>query len=96
MVRKPLEAKVRKKVNTLIILDVHARDLVERFVQNAVFSTSSFEWESQLRFYWDVSIDNIEIRQCSGKFRYVNEFKVRAIEPRATWETIESSASVVP
>ena len=72
VVRKPLEYRARKKVNTLIILDVHARDLVEKFVQNAVFSANSFEWESQLRFYWDISIDDIEIRKCTGKFRLAN------------------------
>ncbi|CDJ60958.1 hypothetical protein EMWEY_00008520 [Eimeria maxima] len=75
VVRKPLEYRARKKVNTLIILDVHARDLVERFVQNAVFSANSFEWESQLRFYWDKSIDDIEIRQCTGQFRYGYEYQ---------------------
>ncbi|CDI85908.1 hypothetical protein EPH_0064790 [Eimeria praecox] len=75
VVRKPLEYRARKKVNTLIILDVHARDLVERFVQNAVFSANSFEWESQLRFYWDISIDDIEIRQCTGQFRYGYEYQ---------------------
>ncbi|CDJ47273.1 Axonemal 1-beta dynein heavy chain dynein heavy chain, related [Eimeria brunetti] len=75
VVRKPLEYRARKKVNTLIILDVHARDLVERFVQNAVFSANSFEWESQLRFYWDIQIDDIEIRQCTGQFRYGYEYQ---------------------
>ncbi|CDJ36836.1 Dynein heavy chain 2, axonemal, related [Eimeria mitis] len=75
VVRKPLEYRARKKVNTLIILDVHARDLVERFVQNAVFSANSFEWESQLRFYWDKAIDDIEIRQCTGQFRYGYEYQ---------------------
>lgn len=26
-----------------------------------------FEWESQLRFYWMKSVDNLIIQQCSGK-----------------------------
>ncbi|KAL8274185.1 hypothetical protein Esti_001870 [Eimeria stiedai] len=75
VVRKPLEPKARKKVNTLVILDVHARDLVERFVQNTVFSSSSFDWESQLRFYWDAAIGDVEVRQCNGKFRYGYEYQ---------------------
>lgn len=75
MVRRPLELRIRKKVNTLIILDVHARDLVERFVQNAVFAPTDFEWESQLRFYWDMRLNDIEIRQCAGQFRYVQNSK---------------------
>ncbi|OEH75761.1 axonemal 1-beta dynein heavy chain dynein heavy related protein [Cyclospora cayetanensis] len=75
VVRKPLEYRDRKKVNTLIILDVHARDLIEHFVEKSVFSANSFEWESQLRFYWDMEADDIEIRQCTGKFRYGYEYQ---------------------
>ncbi|KAL8426027.1 hypothetical protein Efla_001945 [Eimeria flavescens] len=75
VVRKPLEPKIRKKVNTLIILDVHARDLVDRFIQNTVFSRRSFDWESQLRFYWNPLIDDVDIRQCNGTFRYGYEYQ---------------------
>ena len=42
-----------KKINTLIIIDVHARDIVSRFVRDSILDATEFEWESQLRFYWD-------------------------------------------
>lgn len=32
LVRTDLDSKTRLKINTLIILDVHARDIVDRFV----------------------------------------------------------------
>ena len=54
------------QVNTLIITDVHARDLVERFQQDGVADARDFAWESQLRFYWDRSLDGVVIRQCNG------------------------------
>lgn len=53
-------------MNTLIITDVHARDLVERFQQDGVADARDFAWESQLRFYWDRSSDGVVIRQCNG------------------------------
>lgn len=67
MVRKDLSAEVRKKVNTLIITDVHARDIIETFVRNSIVDARDFAWESQLRFYWDRSADDVFIRQCSGE-----------------------------
>lgn len=33
-----------------------------------------FEWESQLRFYWDREPDELNIRQCTGTFGYGYEY----------------------
>jgi dynein heavy chain len=65
----------RKKFNTLIIIDVHARDIVDRFVKDSILSAREFEWESQLRFYWLNSINDIQIQQCTGKFNYGYEYQ---------------------
>ncbi|PFH33986.1 dynein heavy chain family protein [Besnoitia besnoiti] len=75
LVRKPLDQRARRKVNTLIILDVHARDMVERFVRDAVLNAREFEWESQLRFYWEKDADDIAVRQCAGEFGYSYEYQ---------------------
>nr|CEL69705.1 TPA: Dynein heavy chain 10, axonemal [Neospora caninum Liverpool] len=75
LVRQPLDPRARRKVNTLIILDVHARDLVDRFVRDAIFNTREFEWESQLRFYWEKEADDIAVRQCAGEFGYSYEYE---------------------
>ncbi len=66
MVRRQLSSEVRKKVNTLIITDVHARDIIESFVRDSVMDANEFAWESQLRFYWNADADNLLIRQCTG------------------------------
>jgi hypothetical protein len=52
-VRGELDSDARRKVNTLVITDVHARDIVDSFVRDSVMDASEFAWESQLRFYWD-------------------------------------------
>ena len=59
----------------MIILDVHARDIVERFVRDSVLSDKEFAWESQLRFYWEMDKDDIEIRQCTGRFDFCYEYQ---------------------
>lgn len=67
MVRRDLGGEARKKVNTLIITDVHARDIIETFVRDSVMDAREFAWESQLRYYWDRTADDLMIRQCTGK-----------------------------
>lgn len=75
LVRTDLDRLQMKKVNTLIILDVHARDIVDRFVRDSILDAREFEWESQLRFYWDRDVDDIVVRQCTGDFRYCYEYE---------------------
>ena len=74
MVRDKLDKITRKKVNTLLIIDVHARDIVDGFVRESVLNAKEFAWESQLRFYWDRDVDDCVIKQCTGSFRYGYEY----------------------
>lgn len=74
-VRSPINKLQRKKVNTLIILDVHARDIVDRFVRDSILNKEEFAWESQLRFYWDRKMDDVAIRQCTGQLKYCYEYQ---------------------
>ena len=62
----------RKKVNTLVITDVHGRDIIDGFVRDSVLDAREFAWESQLRFSWDRDLVGgrcwavFAFRQCSG------------------------------
>eukprot|EP00741_Cyanophora_paradoxa_P015322 tig00000194_g14791.t1 len=73
-VRTNLSGLERKVVNTLIIVEVHARDIIDRFVRDSVMDHREFAWESQLRFYWDKAKDDVVIRQCTGDFSYGYEY----------------------
>ncbi|TPX63919.1 hypothetical protein SpCBS45565_g06282 [Spizellomyces sp. 'palustris'] len=73
-VRSDLNSNDRKKLNSQIIIDVHARDIVDRFVRDSIMDESEFEWESQLRFYWDKQADELLVRQCNGVFDYGYEY----------------------
>ncbi|KAH8092928.1 dynein light chain binding protein [Aureococcus anophagefferens] len=74
MVRTSLNKINRKKVNTLLIIDVHSRDIVDSFIRESILHAKEFAWESQLRFYWDRDIDDCVIKQCTGFFRYGCEY----------------------
>ncbi|KAJ3224095.1 Dynein heavy chain 10, axonemal [Clydaea vesicula] len=73
-VRSDLNPNERKKVNTQIVIDVHARDIIDRFVRDSIMDENEFEWESQLRFYWDKSSDELLVKQCNGIFDYGYEY----------------------
>ena len=75
IIRTKLTKITRKKVNTLLIIDVHARDIVAMFVRESILNAKEFLWESQLRFYWDRDVDDCLIRQCTGSFRYGYEYQ---------------------
>ncbi|XP_078523750.1 dynein axonemal heavy chain 10 isoform X2 [Lissotriton helveticus] len=70
----PLSKNDRKKYNTVLIIDVHARDIVDIFVRDSIMDAQEFEWESQLRFYWDRDPDELNVRQCTGTFGYGYEY----------------------
>ncbi|XP_006149290.1 dynein heavy chain 10, axonemal [Tupaia chinensis] len=70
----PLSKNDRKKYNTVLIIDVHARDIVDSFIRSSILEAREFEWESQLRFYWDREPDQLSIRQCTGTFSYGYEY----------------------
>nr|CCC47395.1 putative dynein heavy chain, fragment [Trypanosoma vivax Y486] len=71
---KDIDKQYAKKVNTLIIVDVHGRDIVDPFVRDSVTDVREFDWESQLRFYWERDGDTCVIRQCTGRFNYGYEY----------------------
>ncbi|XP_015274779.1 PREDICTED: dynein heavy chain 10, axonemal [Gekko japonicus] len=73
-ITKPLNRNDRKKYNTVLIIDVHARDIVDTFVRDSIMDAREFEWESQLRFYWDREPDELNVRQCTGTFSYGYEY----------------------
>ena len=46
-----LDKKARKKLTTLITIDVHSRDVISKLVGDNVTSAGDFLWKAQLRFY---------------------------------------------
>lgn len=40
----------------------------------SIMDAKEFEWESQLRFYWEKEPDELVIRQCTGEFGYGYEY----------------------
>lgn len=39
----------RQKITTVCTIDVHSRDVVSKLITEGIESSSSFQWQSQLR-----------------------------------------------
>ena len=57
MVRTPLDKQTRMMMSSLIILDVHARDVLDKMVEANTANTSDFEWQKQMRHYFESTLD---------------------------------------
>ena len=44
------------------------------FCHFSIMDANEFEWESQLRFYWQKEPDELIVRQCTGEFGYGYEY----------------------
>ena len=52
-IRSNLTKQQRLKIVSLVTIEVHARDILERLIKTKTADGSAFEWLSQLRVYWD-------------------------------------------
>ena len=64
----------RVKIITIITLDVHARDVIQRLIDEKVEGLEAFLWQQQLRFYWLHSTLDTEIRICDFRTKYFYEW----------------------
>uniref|UniRef100_A0A8D0TJA1 AAA+ ATPase domain-containing protein n=1 Tax=Sus scrofa TaxID=9823 RepID=A0A8D0TJA1_PIG len=74
IVRGSLPKLHRNIITALITIDVHARDIVTELVQAKVEAVESFDWQRQLRYYWDIDVDNCVARMALSQYTYGYEY----------------------
>ncbi|UJR33040.1 hypothetical protein I4U23_020499 [Adineta vaga] len=76
MSRLSLDKILRLRINGIITKEVHGRDILERLIKTQTVDIQSFEWQMQLRFYWEryEQSEDCIIRQTITKFNYNYEY----------------------
>ena len=64
----------RKKLITLCTLDVHARDVVGRLIDDNVEKSDCFQWQSQLRYFQHEETKEIKVDICDAVIEYNYEY----------------------
>ncbi|KAG7240353.1 hypothetical protein INR49_026924, partial [Caranx melampygus] len=72
LVRQGLSRMQRAVLSALIVIEVHAKDVAAKLVEEQVSSVNDFEWISQLRYYW--AKDDLYICAVNAEFLYGYEY----------------------
>lgn len=56
----PLKKLAKISVNALIVIDVHALDVVGSLIESKIDTVTAFEWVMQLRYYWEPDLDEVD------------------------------------
>jgi dynein heavy chain len=66
LINGDLSKNERKKLITLCTIDVHARDVVQRLIDDRVDNGQCFQWQSQLRYYQNEKTKECQVRGWMG------------------------------
>jgi dynein heavy chain len=76
LVRGDLTALQRNEMGALIVIDVHAKEVVDHMVKVRVDNVTAFDWTCRLRYYWEPEEEEEDVfaRQTNTRFRYGYEY----------------------
>lgn len=72
LVRGDLSDLSRCTMKALIVLDVHARDVIQQLVDEGVEDKNDFGWLAQMRYYWEN--DDMKVRIINAELAYNYEY----------------------
>ena len=72
LVRTKLNKLQSIALGALIVIDVHAKEVVETLVKEKIDDVNTFEWISQLRYYWEN--DDCRVKMVQTDFPYGYEY----------------------
>ena len=74
MVQGELTAGMRQKIMCMITMDAHSRDIIEKLRDQGVTSVDDFQWQSQLKCYWDGFVGDYVFKIADAVLAYGYEY----------------------
>lgn len=74
LVQGELDSPTRKKVMCMITMETHNRDIIDKLVTEKVRKADDFQWQSQLKFYFDEKKEVFYTRIADAKLMYGYEY----------------------
>ncbi|KAL7489135.1 hypothetical protein ACHAW6_014715 [Cyclotella cf. meneghiniana] len=69
-----LSPEDRTKIISLITMDVHSRDVIDRLVTQKTEGPDAFAWQQQLRFEWEQPTFDVNVKICDFCCKYFYEW----------------------
>ena len=74
LVRGELSPMARQTLGALVVLSVHARDVVAELARDKVSNVMDFAWMSQLRYYFEPETDLVKVSMVNAEITYGYEY----------------------
>jgi len=84
LVRGELTTLQRATLGALVVVDVHARDVVADMVRLRVEEEADFTWQAQLRYYWENATVLVRMLNASAAYGCANHWLLSVTEMRAS------------
>lgn len=68
------DSALRTKMMCLITMETHNRDIIELLIKENVRKAEEFQWQSQLKFYWDDQKEKCQIKIADAILWYNYEY----------------------
>jgi dynein heavy chain len=73
LVRTDLNVQERTTLKALVVIDVHARDVIQELIDKDIRNIADFDWTAQLRYYWDAK-DDLKVKMVTAEIDYAYEY----------------------